>query len=810
MSAVAAETPRVRPRGTETSFAETPGNTEANRRLVFALFFASGISGLMYQVVWLRMLARIMGVTIHATSAVLAAFMGGLALGSFLLGRYIDRRKDPLRVYAVLELAIGVAALIVPLVLMGAAPLYASLYGSIGGSASSVVRIVFAVATLLIPTTLMGGTLPVLTTYLTRSQLSFGKSFSKLYGLNTFGAVVGVLASGFITIGVLGEWWTVIIGALLNFVVAFIALRVFSREQAVEQTSGSKEAQNDLRISFYSDTVRRVVLIAFALSGFTALAYEVIWTRQLILFLRTSIYAFSGMLAVFLTGVALGSLVMNKIVDKLRTPLFTFALLELAIAVISLVNLHLFKPLDSPFAHEMLGWSNVAYATILVVLPLTFMFGMIAPVALVCFAKSVSKAGTSVGGLYSANTFGNILGAVLAGFLLVPKYGGTQTVLYLALGNAAIGLVLLALESGRSWTSRLTWSAVSLPAIVFLGVSISGKDPFRSAIEQRIDMRMGTTWMPDSNRVLPHSQTIYYHKEGIEGTVTAFDINRFKQLWVNGMGMTFLTTQTKLMAYLPLAMTKEPKQFLAIAFGMGTTVRSAARLEEGLYPGLQITAVDLIPQTFETYKYYHRDAEEIKAKSNVHLLVNDGRNHLLVDPTLYDVITVDPAPPIYSAGTVNLYTREFFELSKSRLTPTGVFCLWFPGGTKQEVHSLLKTFNTVFPEAAVFSGTFGWGYFLIGANSKIDWDHFNKQLALGYEVPVTLKDLHEWDLSAGDTAAVHKMLMWRNSEIMQAAKTGVLITDNYPFTEFPLWRYLKGGRGLWHPRSTWLPDEQRQ
>jgi spermidine synthase len=379
----------------------------------------------------------------------------------------------------------------------------------------------------------------------------------------------------------------------------------------------------------------------------------------------------------------------------------------------------------------------------------------------------------------------------------------------LALGNAALGLVLLFMESGRGWATRVSCGAIGLVAVAFFAAGVSGQDPFLRAIEQRIDNRVGTTWIPDANKALPKSQTIYFHKEGIEGTVTAFDINQFKQLWINGMGMTFLTTATKLMAYLPLSMAQQPKEFLAIGFGMGTTVRSATRAEEAMYPGLQITVVDLVRETFAAYKYYHSDAEEILAKPYVHLEVNDGRNRLLLSDTFYDVITVDPAPPIYSAGTVNLYTQEFFTLAKNRLSKTGIFCLWFPGGTREEVHSLLRTFYSVFPDASIWSGPSGWGFYLIGPKNPVDWDHFNRQLIRIYETSSLIKDLREWDDFASSVNQVKSLLMWKGEEIGQVARSGVIITDNYPFTEFPLWRYLKGGMPLWHPRSAWLPASQR-
>jgi spermidine synthase len=325
---------------------------------------------------------------------------------------------------------------------------------------------------------------------------------------------------------------------------------------------------------------------------------------------------------------------------------------------------------------------------------------------------------------------------------------------------------------------------------------------FRSAILARIERRMGTTWMPDSNAVLPASQRIYAHREGVEATLTAFEVNRFKQLWLNGVGMTFLTTATKLIAHLPMQLADEPKEFLAIAFGMGTTVRSASR-----YPGVSVTGVDLVPETFEVFPFYHPDAAQVLATGRVHFEVNDGRNFLLLSPKRYDVITVDPAPPIWSAGTVNLYTREFFSLARDRLTPGGVMCLWFPGGTEEEVKSLIGTFVSVFPQATIWSGPHRWGWYLVGTLKPVDWERFRARLRATYANPILAADLAEYDSAAATPAQVEALLMWQPDKVRQVTGGAQLVTDDHPLTEFPLWRYLRGRRGLWHPRSTWLQSE---
>ena len=736
----------------------------------------------MYEVVWLRMMTRVTGVTIYATATVVAAFMCGLAVGSFILGWRIDKRHDPLRVYAVLELLIACAAFLVPFLFSASTPLYRYTYGAFGENFVTGVMIKGAVSflSLLIPTIMMGGTLPVLTSCLVKNDNLFGKNFSILYGLNTLGAVCGVLLSGFITIGELGEWATIYIAASINLAVAMVALSVHLNSQRPRvEDDGVQDLPNESVgvISPYSDGIRRAVLVGLAISGFTALAYEVIWTRQLILFLRTSIYAFSGMLAVFLTGIALGSLTMNKIVEKLKIPLTVFGVLELIVGFLSILNLYAFSPLDGLWFQHWLGPFYCPFAALVIVFPMTFIFGMIFPIAGKCSAKSVAKTGRSVGWLYGSNTVGGILGSLLAGFLLIPIFGSTKTIIVLACLNVVLGSIFLLMEPKRSLVRKL--ALVPLLA-VFVGLTVSsvGDDPFLKVMQQRIYGEKGIKGSLEGTE-------IFMHKEGIEGTVTVYSRKHQKAILVNGMGMTELCTETKLMAHLPLMFAKDPKEMLVICFGMGTTVKSAA-----LYPGLNITAVELVQEAFDSFGYFHPGGEGILKRDNIRLITNDGRNHLLFTSKKYDVITVDPAPPIWAAGTVNLYTREFFQLCKDHLNTNGAMCLWFPGGSRDDDLAILRTFSEVFPETSVWKGPRGWGAYLIGTIRAMPWAEFRRNAEQAFAQPAIVRDLSEYNSACSSVDKLYALQKFDANQVKAYRSGGVLITDDFPFTEFFLWRVL--------------------
>ncbi|MGD0573012.1 MAG: fused MFS/spermidine synthase [Sedimentisphaerales bacterium] len=742
-----------------------------SQKIIFLLFFASGISGLIYEVVYLRILSRTIGVTAYATAVTLAAFMAGLALGSFIFGRLVDKRDDQLRIFALLQIWLAVFAIITPFILIGSTDVYkfVSIMTHQSTTAISLSKVIVSFLSLLVPTVLMGGTLPALTSYLVRQGGMFGENFSLLYGLNTLGAVLGVVLSGFITIGAIGEWNTIFIGATINLVVGFVTFVVYRRklrftgQTGVTHNVAARTVDN--RISVYSDTVRKMVLIAFMISGFTALAYEVVWTRQLILFLQTSIYAFSGMLAIFLVGVAIGSMFMNRYVDRLRTPLLIFGILELAIGALSIFNLYLFGSLDSTILTRVLS-------PVVLVLPLTLLFGAIFPIASLCYAKSTDLTGTSVGILYTFNAVGNVAGSLFTGFLFISLLGSSKTVIILGFVNIMLGLVLLWLEPRTSRGYKLKFLLI-VPAAVLLTLGFKGRDPFLTVIENRI--------AKDAKYY-----EIYHNRETVEGTVTSFVRDGFKHLWINGYGQTTLCTETKLMAHLPVMLADKPKEMLVMCFGMGTTARSAC-----IYDDLNITCVELVPEVYKCFGYYHSDAQKVISRPNVRFIANDGRNFLLLSPDKYDVIIVDPSPPVYNAGTVNLYTREFFTLCREHLTPGGVMCLWFPGSSQQDNLNICKTFYSVFKNMTLWKSLHNnnRGFYLLGTSAPTNIDR--SKIEHAFTNPRLVKDLSEIDKVGITSEQLLNLFLMRDGKSLdELTETASIITDNHPYTEFPLWRYL--------------------
>lgn len=743
----------------------------------------------MYEVVWVRMLTRILGSTAYATSTVLAVFMAGLGLGSFVIGRFVDRAQKPLIWYAILELGIGITAFLSLLLPKQLVPLYRLLYESAGESRSMLTagQVLIAVLLLLLPTSLMGATLPTLCAYGARRVGDFSRYASALYAINTLGAVIGVLVSGFLFLGTIGETNTIIVGAVLNFLVAVVAYRMarpttaasVTAEAADEVAATTTAPQSSARVSSF---MRFIVLLTFFASGFIALSNEVLWGRMLILCQGTSIYAFSSMLAVVLIGIGLGSLVMGRYADGMKKPLVQLARVQLGIAVAAFASLYLFGyfgnfPTPSLRYGTNLMW--LVFAPLLLLGPMALLWGATFPLCVRCYSQTMGHAGRDVSALYVANTVGSIFGAAAAGFWLIGRWGVSTSATGLAVASAIIGTLLFISQSSRHRFRLGDVLLVLFCAMAWLGVG----DPYFRVIEAHI-------------KPLFHGNSnIYDHFEEAAGTTTAFglglapvhqddkSLNTHRELWVNGQGMTVMCTEAKLMAHLPIALVENPRDVLVICFGMGTTVRSAS-----LYENLNIDAVELLPGVVQSYKHYHLDGPAILQEPRVNVHIDDGRNYLLMHDQQYDVVTIDPAPPFFSAGTVNLYTREFFELVKSRLKETGVLCLWIPPENKIEVRMVVRTFLDVFEHTDAWTGANYKGLYLIGGRRPIGKGA--EKIRQAFQNPQMVNDLTEWDDTCATPEKVLDLYVAPGDDLRKLYADVPMVTDDHPYTEFPLLRVI--------------------
>lgn len=757
-------------------------NALSLRVFLFVAFFLSGCSGLIYQMVWVRMLTRYVGATTYATATVLTVFMAGLALGSYLGGRYADRAARPLRGYALLELAIAAAGLLSSFaIIQGLGSYYVSVNQVLPDNPTGLLlaRIVFIMLCLLLPTVLMGATLPLLVAFVSRLGEHLQVGLGQLYGINTFGAVAGVLAAGLVLMGEFGESVSLGVAASLNLVAALLVLGL--RQPKVFAPSTAAASNPVEAAQPYSPRVRQLAFLAFAISGFSALAYEILWGRFLVLVLLTSIYAFSVMLGTFLAGIALGSWFSSRRRGLRQAPLASFGMLEIFIGLWTVVGLMLLPFCDQvwSWAHSSLHFASMgltsvgAVTCVIMVLPIAFAFGVQFPIAVRCCQAEPDAPGRSTGRAYAVNTVGTILGSMSAGFVLIPLLGTAMTMLLVAGLNLLIGLLLVlvapAHERRRSLVPSIGLTVASVCLALLMG------DPYQRIMASRID-DIGPGW-----------ENFRYYERATATTIAAGNRAkpRDRTLLVNGCGMTELCTETKLMAHLPYHLVEDPKRLLVICFGMGTTYRSACQ-----YPDLRVDAVDIVPEVFDCFDEFHADAERWFNRPNAYRHADDGRNYLLTHPDKYDIITIDPPPPLHSAGTVNLYTKEFFQLCKDRLSPGGVLCMWIPPGPETEILMVMRSFWEVFPEAALWGALDYDGFYLTGGHRSLKQTPEQvRELARKLS---QIKELGEWKGKVDYTRPenLEKLYLTDAEGLAELVKGVRAVSDDHPYTEFPLWRLL--------------------
>ena len=405
--------------------------------------------------------------------------------------------------------------------------------------------------------------------------------------------------------------------------------------------------------------------------------------------------------------------------------------------------------------------------------PRALFLGVAFPVAVRCYTDQVHAIGRRVGELYAWNTVGCILGALAGGFLLVPLLGTAKSGVVLA-GITAISSLALFMVHPKGIRRVRIGDAAALLAVAVILANIG--DPYRDVLDSHI-LRVSS---------------IFADAEEAAATTTATgvpDIPTSRGLFVNGYGMTALVTGNKLMAHLPLWLSDSPRNALVICMGMGTTFRSATR-----HPDIDVTVVELVPAVPRFMHFYHADADRVMAQPNAHVVIDDGRNYLLMHQRQFDAITIDPPPPIYSAGAVNLYSREFFELCIRRLRPSGAVCLWVPPAPISDSKMILRTYATVFPYVSVWSGP-NPGFLLIGTLRPVT--DVEARVRRGFTDPTTVADLIEWNNSCDSPQKVLSLRVCDRNALLEFTSDSPIVTDDTPYTEFPLWRMNRLASAYW-------------
>lgn len=711
------------------------------RAAVFLLFFLSGALGLIYEVLWLRMLILVFGSTQFAVSTILTAFMGGLALGSYLFGRWIDRRGDPVRLYGLVEIGIGIYAIAVPFLFDRLVPVYKWIWESFepGYFAFSLLRFLFVLVVLIVPTTLMGGTLPILSKFVARREETIGLSVGSLYATNTFGAVAGTSLAGFILIPGWGVSRAILIAATLNMLVGATALLLYRGGAGRVPAVGTAGPVRGSAIPAEA----RLILWVLGGSGFAAMMYEIVWTRVLALIIGSSVYAFTIMLTTFLIGLAAGAAVVARLADRLRGRFAIEGMIALltGTAVAAFGTLLLFPELPYQFAriyHDIRGSTSWIFAlqfgmAFCVMLPPTLLLGGIFPLAIRCCAPHLEGLGRSVGVVYSSNTVGTILGSFISGFFLIPVLGIQNSLLAAIVVDLALAAVLVAGATGAlreitGWSIGRRLAATGLLAALAAGLCVGAPAwntlVMNSGVYQYADdMEEADLTREGFDRFMIEDVDLKFYKEGMTTSVMVVQEKStgVYLLAVNGKidasSEGDLPTQI-LSGHIPLLLAANPRDVLVIGFASGITVGAAAQ-----HPVDSITAVEIEPAILEASRFFdpfnHRPLEDPRVRA----VRNDGRNFLLVNEQPYDVIISEPSNP-WMTVAANLFTREFFELGRARLKPGGVFGQWLQlyGMSPADLQSLANTFRSVFPNVLVFNTIEDADIFLVGSEEPLTID----------------------------------------------------------------------------------------
>jgi len=793
------------------------GSTHQITTLVLVCFFFSGLTGLIYEILWTRMILKIIGGAPFAVSIILTVFMGGLGLGSYLAGRSIDRIQEPVklvRLYGLLELAIAAYGLVLPLLLAALKPLYAVLYNHLFAHFMpySLLTFVGCAAVLLLPVVCMGATLPILCRFCVTRLSHLGTRAGRLYGLNTIGAATGALLCGFWLIDLLGVWGTLVLAVLVNTVIGLSCILV-----AYKTRSGRDAGRG---ADFDSEKSRRIdppqaattpqspaagtgALVIFAVSGFCAMAYEVMWAKLLGLIVGPTTYSFTIVLVTFILGLALGSAIFGWLADKTGKAMWLLIFTQLA-AALSVLGISQLIGNSQLFFAKVIFTFQDQFALVSLIKAISLFAFMILPtlclgatfplVGKIC-TRSVFRVGKSIGFAYAINTIGALSGSFCAGFVLIPLLGkenGLSLMVGLQLLTALIvsGVVLFK-------NKNAVWKLVPLSAAVLAGLllclhfpqwnhSLLARGKYHRFETIAQDVR-NSGWLQSllkGPEILARSEQgeLVYYGDGIGGFTTV-------QKYTGPLGTAHyvlynsgkadasskgdMKTQT-LSAHLPMLFHRDPRAVMVLGLASGVTAGEVLQ-----YPVERLDIVDINDQVVEASDFFIPWNHNVLSDPRTNLIIQDGRAHLSLTDRTYDVIISEPSNP-WMAGLASLFTRDFFELAKNRLNDDGLFVQFMHTYQMDWPTFALvgRTFAQVFPNsllAVTRPSGIGTDYLLVGfkGRGRMSLDNAKRNIAYARKSK---------NISLSDPRLLYRLIVSEN--LQDLFGPGPVNTDSRPRLEF--------------------------
>jgi len=760
------------------------GDGIAGAGLVMVIYFFSGLCSLIDEVVWVRLLKLTLGNTVYASSIVVSVFMGGLALGALIISRYADSVRRPLRLYAVLEVCAAGSALSLPFALRFADKAYRWFYLAYKPDTAALmgVQVVVSAVILLIPTMVMGSTLPILGRYVTTRIDGVGRFVGRLYALNTLGAALGCFLAGFVLIRLAGVMGTLYIAAVVNVLVAAAAgvLSVRCDVAETEPIQGEAETKSEAGGWKNAKAVHYLLLLAFFSSGLISIGYELIWMRSIVILLGGFTYVFSAVLTVYLLGNVIGAWLGSGLAKILKQPAVGFGISLTALGIMGVFYLpwlSVWYLRLSPFIVDgFFGGFPEFYGKFAIVLPLfhcLFLFlipaltmGVGFPLALQAWSNYRHKVGRTTGTVYGVNTIGAVLGGVITGFLLIRLAGTQLSIILLGLAGIWLGAVMIQFfTTGLNRLLRmafvgsavgLTIAAVALPADMFERKIVGFSKNETIAVKDGITTTVSVKTNVQGNLIL--------YSDGVD--VAGDDLHRVAQ---------------KMLGHLGPLLNKNTEDVLSIGFGSGETTASLARHEIR-----RIDCVEIAPELVEVaIEYFKHINLGDRLAEKVNMIYMDCKNYLHLTDRRYDVIINGADIPAYS-GSAPLFAKEHFENAKSRLNPGGLFItkLHLASCSQSGFKSILGTFCGVFPYVTVwFPVTRPINFFyLVGSNDRQRFcpKHVDAELD-----KKAVKDSLE-HLYFNDSKDVLSCYIGDQNDIIGLLKDFNVNSDYNPFVEFDL------------------------
>lgn len=795
-------------------------NTNNNSKLdsaIVLMFFLSGFSALIYQVLWVRLLTKYVGGSAFSISIVLTVFMGGLALGSAIAARFVDRIKEAdglILLYGLIEALVALCGILIPVCIPLLEPLYSLLYDSLYQRflIYNVLASLLSVVMLLIPTSLMGATLPVLSKYYLRTFPDMGTRIGKLYGINTLAAALGALLSGTWMIYSFGVYQTIGIAVVINIGIALACIAIVRRNIKLPRpfALARRPAIPAAKKHFHATGV----LFILAVSGFCAMGYEVTWTRLLTLLVGPTTYSLSIVLFTFITGLALGSMLFGKICDKVKRPLALLVATQLCACGLALATSQLLGSSQIFFAkllYELRGNFFLLEAVKSIVLfgfmlPATLLFGAAFPIATKAHTMRLQTVGSSVGHLYVANTVGALLGSFLTGFVLIPFIGKTLTVSFLVAAQAATAFTVIAVYFVVSRKSKFTLPpgllidgrrllpAVAVSAAILL---LCGRFPrwdasslaqakyhrFQRMVPALTSINFSTAlFQPERHEEIlpPDNKEILYLNDGIGGFVAVGrTINELgaTNIFLSISGKTDASTRhdmstMALSGQVPMLFHPDAEKALVVGLASGITAGEMLR-----YPVKRVDVLEISPEVVEAADYFTPWNNNVLTDPRARIITQDARTHLALSDEKYDVIMSEPSNP-WMAGVASLFTKEYFLDVKKHLESGGIFVQWFQTyQTDWRTFSMMAgTLDEVFPNKVLMrSDTQGADFLFVCFEN--DTGHLSLDVA---------RDRMKYARKSTNMRMANPSLLFPlilTSSTRQLFETYVPHTENHPYLE---------------------------